>query len=294
MEEFQGVLGTDPDNPLARKMFGVLLYWKGRTGEALKELEAAAKLNPGDTTISEILGKIRKEYDIEKDYAVDERLHFTVSYDEAKDEQIGNAVVGYLEEAWQKVGGDFNFYPGEKIAVVIYSNRDFKGISDKAKNAGGLYDGKIRVPVRGLDTERDRRKLREALLHEYTHVVVHFLSHGRCPLWLNEGIAEYESTEFDARNRRRIERALEWGTFIPLAKLSAALREYDSPRKVELAYCEALSLVTFMAERYGDYNLRRLLDRLDGGADINSALGAVLNTDPNRLEREWRDWLGEK
>lgn len=287
LREFHAVVGIDPDNATARKMNGLILYWKGRMKEALVELEKAAKLDPGDIKVKETLEKIKKEYVVEKDFDIDDHVHFTVSFDGENDYRIGSAVIDYLEEAWLSVGNDLGFYPREKIAVVVYSNREFSELMNKPKNIGGLYDGKIRVPVGGLDRENDWDKLRRVLHHEYAHVVVHFLSHESCPLWLNEGIAEYESEEWEERKERRIIRALDRGTVIPLSTLSGALKGYHLPERTALAYCEAHSVVKFIADRYGVYNLRNILDLLDAGEGIDKALGKTVNLNVQQLEDSW-------
>jgi tetratricopeptide (TPR) repeat protein len=288
LREFEGVAADAPDNALAKKMVGMLLYWKGQMKEALGALEEAAKLNPGDREIKETLEKIKKEYSVEKEFDVDKHLHFTVSFDGRKDYRIGTAVISALDEAWSKVGSDFNFYPDERVAVVIYQNKQFQDLLNKSENVGGLYDGKIRVPVGGMDSERDWEQLRTVLLHEYAHVVVHFLTHNKCPLWLNEGIAEYESEQWDEGKTRRIKGALERGGFIPLGDLSAALKKTSDHKRVTLAYIEAFSIARFIVERYGVYSLRRILDAIDGGDGINEALVKALGVDQQRLEKEWR------
>ena len=288
--EFRGALSSDPDNPLARKMCGLILYWKGQMQEALNELKTAARLSPSDAEVQSVLQKIEREYSVEKEFDVDSQVNFTVSFDGKKDYRVGRAVVDALEEARGKVGSDLNFYPREKIAVVIYAGGQFHDLLDKPKNVGGVYDGKIRVPVGGLDTDRDRDMLRRVLRHEYAHGAVHFLTHNRCPLWLNEGIAEYESEVGDKNKEAQISEALRKGSFIPLKELSAVLKNTSSAQ-IGLAYCEALSVVKFIADRYGVYNLRRILDSIDTGDDSDKMLQKAISQDMKGLEEDWKKSL---
>jgi Flp pilus assembly protein TadD len=290
LDEFRAAVSIDPQNARARKMCGLILYWRGQMEDALKELKVAASLNPSDKEVQSALEKIEREYLIEKEFDVDTGVNFTVSFDGQKDFRIGRAVIDILDEAWVKVGQDLNFYPREKIAVVIYSGRQFRELLDKPKRVGGLYDGKIRVPTAGLDTDRDRDKLRTALMHEYAHGVVHFLTHGRCPVWLNEGIAEYESEEWGESKEERLRTAAEKGDLIPLGNLSDVLNKPSSPR-VGLAYYQAFSIVKLIADRYGVYILRRILDNIDAGDAIGIALNKAIPVDLEGLEAEWRKSL---
>jgi len=291
LDEFRNVAAADPDNAMARKMCGMLYYWKGQTREALDELKAAARLNPSDKEVGDLLKKIEREYSVEKEYDSDTHVHFNIAFDAKKDYRVGKAVLDALEAAWSRVGTDLNFYPREKIAVVVYSGRQFHDLMNKRKNVGGMYDGKIRVPVGGLDAERDQAQLNSVLAHEYTHAAVHFLTHNRCPLWLNEGIAEYESESWDSMKERQITAARDTGSLIPLSELSSALKNTSSPR-VALAYCEALSITKLIADRYGVYNLRRILDNIDSGDDIDEALRKAISLDRAGLEKEWLKSLG--
>ena len=290
LDEFRGALGSDPDNALAHKMCGLILYWKGQMPEALKELKEAARLSPSDAEVQSVLQKIEREYSVEKEFDVDSQVNFTVSFDGRKDYRVGRAVIDALEEARGKVGSDLNFYPREKIAVVIYSGGQFRDLLDKPKNVGGVYDGKIRVPVGGLDTDRDKDLLRRVLIHEYAHAAVHFLTHSRCPLWINEGVAEYEAETWDKNKEAQIKEALQKGTLIPLKDLSAALKNVSSER-IGLAYCEALAAVKFIADHFGVYNLRRILDNVDSGDDSDKALNKTISRDMAGLEEEWRKSL---
>ncbi|MDD5556787.1 MAG: peptidase MA family metallohydrolase [bacterium] len=290
LDEFRAVAAADPDNALARKMSGLLYYWRGRMEDAMGELRAAAALAPGDAEVREALAKIEREYLVEKEFDVDTHVNFTVSFEGRKDYRVGREVIDALEEAWSRVGRDLNFYPRERIAVVIYSGRQFRDLLDKPKNVGGLYDGKIRVPAGGLDTERDRERLRRVLLHEYAHGVVHFLTHNRCPLWLNEGIAEYMSEQWSETKGRRLRDALGQGSLIPIAELSAVIAD-PSSKRIGLAYLQAHSIVRFIADRHGVYTLRRILDRIDAGDDIDAALRGALPVGLEGLEGEWRDSL---
>jgi len=291
LDEFRGVVAIDPNNALARKMCGLLLYWKGQTKEALEELREAAKLNPSDKEVDETLKKIEREYAVEKEFDSDSQVHFNVSFDSKKDYRLGKAVIDGLESAWSKVGADLNFYPSEKIAVVVYTGRQFHELLNKAKFVGGVYDGKIRVPVGGLDTERDQEQLKTVLMHEYAHAAIHFLTHNRCPLWLHEGIAEYVSEAWDKNKEQQITSARDTGQLIPLKDLPSALKSTSS-EKAGLAYCEALSITKLIADHYGVYTLRKILDNLDSGDDIDKALSKAISLDQEGLEKEWLKSLG--
>ncbi len=162
-----------------------------------------------------------------------------------------------------------------------------------ASGVGGLYDGKIRVPVGGIDSERDRERLRRVLFHEYAHGAVHFLTHDRCPLWLNEGIAEFLSVGWDGSKDPMLKGAMERGTLIPLSRLSGALKDSSGPR-AGLAYAQALSVVATIVDRSGMYTLRRILDCLDEGDSLDTALRKSIAEDLEGIEAAWLETLRDR
>ena len=291
LSEFRSILYGDPGNTLARKMCGVILYDMGEMRQALEELSYTSRMDPEDREVAELLGKVRREYDVEKDFGVDRYQHFTVSVDGDAGSSAGSEVIDALEGAYTSVGRALNYFPDEKIAVVIYPGRQFHEILNKHRNVGGIYDGKIRVPVGGLERETDREQLRRILTHEYAHVVVHFIAKNNCPLWLNEGIAEYESREWDGGLAEQLRDAAARGSLVPLASLSSALKDYGSAR-VSLAYLESFSLVRFIADTYGVHSLRRLLDGLGERELAEKVVRDVLFIDMGQLEAEWLRSLG--
>ncbi len=51
-----------------------------------------------------------------------------------------------------------------------------------------MYDGRIKMPIGGL--ERGSERLKRTLRHEYAHAAIVTLSRGKAPVWLNEGLAQ--------------------------------------------------------------------------------------------------------
>jgi len=64
-----------------------------------------------------------------------------------------------------------------------------------------LNDGKMRIPVSGLDSLTP--DLARVLRHELAHSFINYISRGRCPQWLHEGIAQMvEPRNLTARGQR--------------------------------------------------------------------------------------------
>jgi hypothetical protein len=104
------------------------------------------------------------------------------------------------------------------------------------------------------------------------------------PRWLNEGIAMRASGETGAMAEWRIAGAVLRRALIPLDELD---RHFPvSHGGASLAYAESLSVVTHIADTYGEEALLRLIRTLKD-RDFNTALAASLGVDLGTLSQQW-------
>ena len=80
--------------------------------------------------------------------------------------------------------------------------------------AGGLYDGRIRVPAAGA--AQSPQLFERVLAHELTHAMIANLAPRGIPAWLHEGLAQYFEGDDPAVARRRLKAV---GLVIPLRHL---------------------------------------------------------------------------
>ena len=91
------------------------------------------------------------------------------------------------DPATQVPGAALSHYPTAPIAVVLYTNEQFRDITRAPPWAGGAFDGIIRIPMRGALA--DAAEFDRVLAHEYTHALVYDLARSGVPTWLHEGLA---------------------------------------------------------------------------------------------------------
>ena len=94
-----------------------------------------------------------------------------------------------LEEQFRSLSAELHYTPPEPIAVILYTREVFRDVTRAPGWAGAGNDGRIRVPVQGVETVSP--ELTRVLKHELTHSFVYQKTTGRCPTWLNEGIAQW-------------------------------------------------------------------------------------------------------
>lgn len=129
-----------------------------------------------------------------------------------------------------------------------------------------------------------------------SHEVVHFMLQQKMggltrliPAWLNEGLAEYGSSEPNPTFEIALETAIRNGQMLPLTSLNVPP---GRPEDVMLFYGEAKSAVTYLIHNYNVESFQQLLQSLKDGLPIDNALENAYGFDRTGLEIKWRDSIG--
>ncbi|MBN8550803.1 MAG: hypothetical protein J0M12_15925 [Deltaproteobacteria bacterium] len=131
------------------------------------------------------------------------------------------------------------------------------------------YRNQIVIPL-ALNTEIDMDALRRAVKHEYTHAIIHALSSGRCPGWLDEGLAQWaEGSENPALQPALRDWVLRAGA-VPLSILQGGFTKLDA-KIVPAAYAQSLYSAYVVMNSFGFVPLRNYFDLLRKGEDRDEA-----------------------
>jgi len=214
-----------------------------------------------------------------------EGSHFTVKFDGGENGVDGHVIAILLEEAYMKVGADLNFYPTDRIEAVLYTKDQFRDVTRSPAWAGALYDGRIKAPAGGIMEKSSL--LEKVLFHEYTHALVHRLSHGRAPTWLNEGLAQYEEGQDDSFHAESLrEFARKGRKDFSLRSLEGSFMGLTSA-EAQSAYILSLSATRYIVREFGVSAVKRILEALASGQDMNSAIRSSIYISYDDLDRSW-------
>lgn len=196
--------------------------------------------------------------------------HFSVMFEGPADEAVAFRALEMLEAAYYRIGSTLNVYPAEPVEVVLHTLEQFRDVTKSPAWSAGVYDGRIRVPIK--DADRSPEQLAEVLAHEYTHAVVATIAGDSAPTWLNEGLASVMEPE---GSRDEIEALARAGVRIPLSKLEGSFRSLP-PEQVGLAYAQSASAVQRMIQLRGAPAVVTLLRGLKNEAPFETAFQAAL------------------
>jgi len=261
----QEAVRLNPKLTAAALLLGDITYRMGDLETAVRTYEAALEVEPNNAQIQGRLESWRKEAALHSRFQQNLSPHFTVLFEGPAEQRLAAAAVDALEAAYWRIGTALLAYPPTVITVVLYTDEQFRDITRSPAWAGGVFDGKIRVPMRGA--LKDPRQLEKVLAHEFTHALVKSVAPRGIPTWLDEGLA----VVFEMGDVKWAERlARQAPSLVPLPRLHDGFLSLPADQ-VPLAYAESALAVRMLIERGGIPALTALLQDLAEGQEFTQA-----------------------
>ncbi len=199
------------------------------------------------------------------------------------------------EKAYEQLRRDFSYEIKERLVFIVYSSHnDWQQtnvvLSYLEEGIGGvteLYKNRIVVPFEG-----SYEQFRHVVHHELVHGVTNDLLYGGSvqalivgevvpvPLWVSEGLAEFESTGWDTRTDMIVR--------------DAVLSDYIPPvqyLEYILAYQGGNGLFRYVAETYGREKIGELLLKARGNVAFQQVLVSAIGLDYENLTERWHRYL---
>ena len=184
------------------------------------------------------------------------------------------------------VGRELGVDQDARFKVIISDAKVFQGYSGMGEHVAGLFDGRIHIPIPSNVNESE---LQGVLWHEYTHAVILTKAGGRCPSWLNEGIAVYQQAKIDSKLRSVIGRELigpDGKLLLTWAELERTFHsQAASPQAKGAAYRQAFAVADYLYTRYRSRRVNDLLERLRTD-DVETALRETFQLTLDKLDRQ--------
>ncbi|MCX5715985.1 MAG: peptidase MA family metallohydrolase [Candidatus Omnitrophica bacterium] len=282
----------DSSNAQIFALEGDIYYNLQNLSQAKLCWEKTLKLNPGLKTIEEKLKSLKSETPIEENLSEDKTEIFEFRSESAiLNSEARQTLKASLKNAYQTIGRDFNYFPKHKIIVLLYSPEGFAKVRSVPAWAGGLFDGKIRIPLYP-DTLSQKNLLEAIIWHEYTHSLIFDLTGGNCPVFLNEGLAVYEEERINPTDKTKlIDAAAQKNIFPLITYFSAPARDSNLSIDAGLFYLESGSIVRYIISIWGWEGMRVLLVNIGEGRPWPDSIQKALNIAPQTLEIHWLEQL---
>ena len=226
----------------------------------------------------------------------DENQRFVIHFAGSSEDDLGDVAFDTLDDIFYDVTDLLQFNPDVKINVVFFLTDEYYKIN-RNWSAGAAQGIQIMVPLKSGYKSEDY--VRGLLAHEFTHTIIHLKTNNRCPLWLNEGIAQY--SEFNAANGSPEEMRydytsiyenefIEKQSFFKLKDIPLYMRG-SNRRNISKAYIASYLAVRCIADYYGDYTFDTILTELGEGKTIDEAMLEATGNDMADFQLEYEEWL---
>ncbi|WP_447977399.1 peptidase MA family metallohydrolase [Candidatus Nitrospira bockiana] len=279
-------LRLDPLLGQAHVVLGDLAVRRDELAEAIEHYEAAARLDPNDVVVQDRLEGAGRARAVESGLHRFRTPHFIVKY-EPDQPELGRSVAGRVERWHARIAAQLPRGPGARFVLILYSDRRLAEVDGNPTWAGGLFDGRIHLALRRVAAST--READAVLAHEVTHALLHRVTRGRAPTWIEEGLALYFEgrtpawSEAQLRHRSADLRPLHalHGSFLSLPADDAAV-----------VYAQSFSAVQFLIDRHGFGRLRELLSRLGEAKDFAGLFESVFREPYHEFEASWAQARG--
>jgi len=280
-----------PDSADTHAVLGFAYFSADRTRDAIPAWERSLSLRY-DKNVEDYLAKAKREQAAEANFTERETGRFTLRYEgAATKDTLRQQIVATLDKEYDDLSAELGITPYENIPVILYTEQTFFDVTQAPAWTGAMNDGKLRIPVRGVDFINP--EMARVLKHELAHSFINQASGGRCPQWLNEGVAQLVEGRSLAIRGTRLARLYKDGNSLPLKQLEKSFLSFSQAQAV-LAYDESLAAASFISDTYGMSDIRRILEHLAQGGTAEDAIRDVIRLDYAQFEEEFTRYLNEK
>jgi len=245
-----------------------------------------------DLTHAQYFGKNKIQY-TQFDWKVMETPHFDIFYYETESE-LAEMAAAIAESANKKLSAIFRHHLTRRIPLIIYStHNDFQQTNTSPyfipESTGGFTEfakGRVVLPYNGSYFD-----LKHVLTHELVHVyqlnILHDLqkTHPRLkmtypPLWFIEGMAEVFSEDWDTEADMILRDLVLSQNLLPIPEIWRISGSY-------LMYKQGQSILTYIAQHYGEDKIVQMLRDWWKVKDFEEAVPLALGISLVELSRQW-------
>jgi hypothetical protein len=261
-------------------------------------LTGAASLASAQTPFVPYFGKNNIHYD-NFDWHIYTTDHFEIYYYTDLEKHL-ERIAGYAEGAYQQVSSDLKHDLSFKVPLILFKTHSEFEQQNVAPGAAQEGVGAFAEPFRDrmllpIDDPPDR--LYGLIAHELTHIfefdiIPQGLIRRSVPLWVNEGLSDYERGQWTPLDLMMIRDA----AVADIVPKMSDLQGYGNSGNPRLIYNLGHAVFEFIEARYGKEGIRQFLFALrksviGGGED---AYEEALKMKPDEFDQAFERYLKER
>ncbi len=244
--------------------------------------------------LSQNFGKNKVQYkDFNWRYIQSEHLDV---YFYGEEQHLAQFVADVAESSYVALQNDMKYKIQDRIPILVYnSHNDFQQTNATysllEESVGGfteIFKNRVVVPFQG-----NYKDFRHVIHHELTHAVTFQMLYGegsgsmvmsmaqfQIPLWLAEGLAEYESLGWDSESDMYMRDATLNNYIPPISYLSGFLN-----------YKGGQSVFNYISKKYGKKKIAEFLNKVKFMRNVDKALEQSIGISSEELSERWQKYL---
>jgi hypothetical protein len=191
-------------------------------------------------------------------------------------EKIAQFAFNVLEKSYDHYSSILNYKPKNKVTLKFLSPKEFKSYTGAPEWTSAMYfNGEITIPFntrKGVNLS----DLERAITHEYAHAVIHEMSEGTCPAWLDEGLAQIFEGKVNPLLGPALRKWIATNDAMPLEWLEQGFTLLHESI-VPAAYAESLVATRKLINEHGYEGINKFLLELRSGKKEKTAFKTVFN-----------------
>ena len=229
----------------------------------------------------EFLERLQPDATVPPKYTINAEF-FSLTCHSAMHVQTVWNVCRLIHRTYGELGEMLGYYPLSRVPISITNTNGTERSQRLLPNwASGCYDGSIQLiycavsePVLGI--------LYALLRHEWVHLLIHHLTNGQCPIWLNEGLAQSVARPMFQSERLNLQQATQTKRLLPLAALSEPFSQLPVKYR-KLAYIQSTAIVEYLIQQFGLPKIRELLHQLGNDMPTETAIEHCFGLTPKEI-----------
>lgn len=208
-------------------------------------------------------------------------------------EHLANFTAIAAESAYSSISKSFRYQLNNRVPIMVYnSHNDFQQTNVVneylEEGIGGvteLFKNRVVIPFEG-----SYRQFRHVIHHELVHAVINDMFYGgsiqaiitnnirlQIPLWMNEGLAEYEALKWDVNSDMFMRDATIHTYLPPIENLGGYF-----------AYRGGQSVWFYIANKYGEQKISEILHRIKGARNVDAGFKSAIGLSVSELSERWQ------
>ncbi len=208
-------------------------------------------------------------------------------------EDVALSIRSKLLQTHEQFSAIFGDIPQFSTTLKLMDEQTFFATTGAPSWTNALYyRNQITVPL-GPKALEDMDNVLRAVQHEFMHAIVHALTGGNCPGWLDEGLAQWAEGEENPALLPALNDWLKKNEPVPFSLLQNGFTRLD-PKMVPAAYAQSLYATKAIIEGLGFGQIRKYFNLLRNGSTraeaFNEAFGISEREFELRLIRGLSRW----